>query len=141
MKATFTINRTVRAPIERVFDKLTDHAAYAQMTPMRTSSLEREGDPAPNGVGAIRKLGLAGPPIREEVVGYERPTFFSYKALSGLPVSEHLGEVKLRDVGGRTEMTYTVSFTAKIPHTEPVVGAVLRQAVGALVRGIVKAAE
>ena len=141
MKASFTINRTVNAPVERVFDKLTDHRAYAQMTPMRKSTLDREGTPAPNGVGAVRRLALAGPPIVEEVVGYERPTFFAYKAVKGLPVSEHLGEVRLRDVGGRTEMTYTVSFTAKIPRTEPVVGVVLRQAVGALVRGVVKAAE
>jgi uncharacterized protein YndB with AHSA1/START domain len=141
MKSSFTINRTVNAPIQRVFDRLTDHRGYAKMTPLRTSTLEKEGEPAPNGVGAIRKLGLVGPPIREEVVGYESPTFFSYKALSGLPVSEHLGEVKLRDVGGKTEMTYTVSFTAKVPRTDPVVGIVLRQAVGGLVRGIVKAAE
>lgn len=141
MKACFTINRTIDAPAERVFDALTDHRNYARMTPMRVSTLEKEGDPAPNGVGAVRKLGLVGPPIVEEVVGYERPTRFAYKALKGLPVKEHLGEVALRDVGGRTEMTYTVSYTAAVPRTEPVVGAVLKQAVGALVRGIAKSVE
>ena len=141
MKASFTFNRTINAPIEKVFDAFTDHRGYARMTPLRSSTLEREGEPAPNGVGAVRKLALAGPPIVEEVVGYERPTYFAYKALKGLPVKEHLGEVRLRDVGGATEMTYTVAYTASVPRTEPVVGAVLRQAVGALARGIAKSVE
>ena len=141
MKSCFTINRTIDAPAERVFDALTDHERYAEITPMRTSVLEKQGTPEPNGVGAVRKLGLVGPSFREEIVGYERPTFFAYKALSGLPVSEHLGEVRLRDVGGRTEMSYTVSFTARVPRTEPVVGAVMRQAIGGLVRGIAKSVE
>jgi polyketide cyclase/dehydrase/lipid transport protein len=141
MKSSFTINRTINAPADRVFDVLTDHRNYASITPMRVSTLEKEGEPDPNGVGAVRKLGLAGPPIVEEVVGYEKPTFFSYKVLSGLPVKEQLGEVRLRDVGGRTELSYTVSFTSKLPRTEPVLGVVQRQAIGALVRGIAKSVE
>jgi hypothetical protein len=119
----------------------TVHRNYAKITPMRVSTLEKEGEPAPNGVGAIRKLGLAGPPIVEEVTAYERPTHFSYKVLSGLPVKEQVGEVRLRDVGGRTEVSYTVSFTGKIPRSESVLGVVQRQAIGALVRGIAKSVE
>ena len=141
MKACFTIHRTINAPADRVFEALTDHRNYSKITPMRISELEKEGQPDPNGVGAVRKLGLAGPPIVEEVVGYEKPSFFSYKVLSGLPVKEQLGEVRLRDVGGRTELSYTVSFTAKVPRTEPVLGVVQRQAIGALVRGIAKSVE
>ena len=52
---------------------------------MRKSVLEREGDPAPNGVGAIRVLSSVGPPLREEVIAYQPPTRFSYKLLSGAP--------------------------------------------------------
>ena len=141
MKGCFTIHRTIDAPADRVFDALTDHRNYSRITPMRVSELEKEGEPEPNGVGAVRKLGLAGPPIVEEVIGYERPTFFSYKVLSGLPVKEQVGEVRLRDVGGRTELSYTVSFTGRIPRSEPVLGAVQRQAIGALVRGIAKSVE
>lgn len=139
MRSSFTLTRTVNAPIERVFDAFTDHRAYREMTPLRSSTLEREGDPAPNGLGAIRKLSLAGPPIVEEVVGYERPEYFAYKALRGLPVKEHLGEVRLTSAGAQTHVVYTVGYTPSIPG--PVVGLVLRQAVGALMRGICKAAE
>ena len=141
MKASFTLHRTFDAPIARVFDAFTDHRRYAEMTPVRKSTLDREGDPPPNGVGAVRRLAIAGPPIVEEITGYERPTFFAYEARKGLPVREHRGEVRLRDIGGRTEMTYTVSFTGLVPRSEPVVGLVLRQAVGGLVRGIAKHVE
>lgn len=138
MKAAFTINRTIRAPAQEVFDAITDHRGYQDMTPMRRTTLDKEGVPAPNGLGAVRRLALVGPPIVEEVVGYEPPTYFAYKALKGLPVREHLGEVRLRDVGGATEMTYTVSFTALVPRSEPVVGFVLRQAIKQIVGGVAK---
>jgi hypothetical protein len=52
---------TIRAPREVVFDVLTDHVGYAAITPVE---LEREGDPAPNGTGAVRvmrPLGRLGP--------------------------------------------------------------------------------
>lgn len=139
MKSSFTLTRTVNAPIDTVFDAFTNHAGYADMTPMRKSTLEKEGDPAPNGVGAVRKLVLAGPPIYEEVVGYDRPSYFSYKALKGLPVKEHLGEVRLTASGQDTRVVYTISYTPSIPG--PAVGLILKQAVGALLRGIAKSVE
>ena len=63
--------RQVAAPPETVFDVLTDHRGYAKITPLRKAELEREGEPAPNGVGAIRELSAVGPPLREEVLAYE----------------------------------------------------------------------
>jgi hypothetical protein len=140
MKHHFTLQRTIKAPMGTVFDAFVDHAAYAQMTPMRKSSLEKEGDPAPNGVGAVRKLELLGPPILEEVTGYERPSYFAYKAIKGLPVKEHLGEVRLSEAANDcTRVHYKISYTPSIPG--PVVGIILKQAVGGLLRGIAKSVE
>ena len=139
MKSSFTLNRHVNAPPGRVFDAFTDHARYAEMTPMRKSRVTKEGEPAPNGVGAVRELTLVGPPIVEEVVGFERPTYFSYKALKGLPVKEHLGEVRLSPAGNGTHVSYTISYTPSIPG--PAVGLILKQAVNGLLRGIVKSVE
>ncbi len=52
--ANFTISSEIAAPVETVFDVLTDHRGYAKITPLRSSTLEREGSPDPNGVGAVR---------------------------------------------------------------------------------------
>ena len=62
--ASFTLTREIGAPPETVFEVLTDHRRYSELTPLRKSELEREGETDPNGVGAIRKLTVAGPPMR-----------------------------------------------------------------------------
>ena len=140
MKSSFTLQRTIKAPPGQVFDAFVDHRAYAERTPVRKSSLDKEGEPAPNGVGAVRRFEIVGPPILEEVVSYERPRYFAYKALKGLPVKEHLGEVRLTETGDDcTRVHYTISYTPSIPG--PMVGLVLKQAVGGLLRGIAKHVE
>lgn len=139
--SSFTFTREIAAPAETVFEVLTDHRGYAKITPARRSELEREGEPAPNGVGAIRRLVAVGPPLREEVVAYEAPSRFSYTLISGAPVRDHLGTVELTEDGGRTRMVYAVRAQATVPLVGPVVIAVVKQAVKSLVEGIVKESE
>jgi uncharacterized protein YndB with AHSA1/START domain len=139
--ASFTIERQIAAPPQTVFDVLTDHRGYAAVTPVRKSVLEREGDPAPNGVGAIRVLSAVGPPLREEVIAYQSPTRFSYKLLSGAPLRDHVGTVELIPEGSGTKMVYALRTTPTVPVAGPVVVGVVKQAIGSLVRGISKESE
>jgi uncharacterized protein YndB with AHSA1/START domain len=139
--AGFTIERQIAAPAETVFDVLTDHRGYARITPMRKAELEREGEPAPNGVGAIRVLRALGPPLREEVLAYEQPTRFSYKVLSGLPVRDHVGTVELTPSGSGTKAVYAIRTTPTLPLVGPVVVAVIEQAVKQLLGGIAGESE
>src|SRR5271154_1503542 len=103
----FTLTRTTSAPIEAVFDRLTDHANYKNVSPLRISELVRLGEPEPNGVGAIRRMGLVGPTQTEEVTVFERPTRFDYQLRSGLPVRDHTGTVELAKTGAGTHITYS----------------------------------
>ncbi|HVO55674.1 MAG TPA: SRPBCC family protein [Solirubrobacterales bacterium] len=139
--ASFTYVRQVAAPPETVFDVLTDHRGYAEITPMRRSVLEREGEPPPNGVGAIRVLSSVGPPLREEVLGYERPGRFSYKLLSGAPVRDHVGTVELSPEGEGTRMVYAVRTFPTVPLVGGAVVAVTKQAIKALIKGIASESE
>lgn len=139
--ASFTFKRQIAAPPETVFDLLTNHRGYTELTPVRKVEIEREGSPDPNGVGAIRSLSLAGPPMREEVIEFERPTRFAYKLLSGLPVRDHVGTVTLSPADGGTLMVYDVDTTPTIPVVGGAVVPVLRFSVGRLVAGVVKASE
>ncbi len=137
----FTVERTVQAPIETVFAKLTDHRAYASMTWLRHSTLEREGSPAPNGVGAIRVLSVAGPPLRDEITAYEPPDHFAYKLISGpLPVRSYTGDVRLAEAGGATRIAYHVTVTPR-PRLQPILRPVMKRAIGQIVKGIAEAAE
>ena len=139
--ASFTFTREIAAPPETVFAVLTDHRKYSELTPLRKSELEREGEPAPNGLGAIRKLTAVGPPLREEVIAYEPDERFSYKLLSGLPVRDHVGTVKLTAAGTGTEMVYAVRTHPTVPVVGPLVVAVVKQAVKSLVEGVVEESE
>ncbi len=139
--ASFTYRRQVAAPPETVFAVLTDHRRYAEITPLRKAELERQGDEAADGVGAIRVLSALGPPLREEVVAYEPSTRFSYKLLSGLPVRDHLGTVELTPSPSGTEVVYAVRTTPTIPLVGAAVVAAVKIGVRQLLGGVAKESE
>jgi uncharacterized protein YndB with AHSA1/START domain len=139
--ASFRFVRRVKAPPETIFEVATDHRAYADFTPLRRSELEREGEPAPNGVGAIRVFGGLGPPLREEVLTYEPGTRFSYHLLSGAPLRNHVGTIELIRDGEETEVVYAVRTEPTLPLVGAAVLAVSRQAVKQLLEGIVAESE
>lgn len=139
----FTIVRTTSAPIEAVFDRLTDHANYKNMSPLRSSELLRPGSPEPNGVGAVRRMGLIGPMQTEEIILFERPTRFGYQLRSGLPVRDHVGTVELAQTEAGTDITYSVRSTPSlpIPGLGFVLQVILKQGISGLLDGVVRAAE
>jgi uncharacterized protein YndB with AHSA1/START domain len=139
--ASFTIVREIAAPAQTIFEVLVDHRAYSSITPLRKSELEREGEPAPNGAGAIRVLGAVGPPLREEVLTYEEPSRFSYKLLSGLPVRDHVGTVELTAHEGGTRMTYAVRTMPTVPLVGAAVVGVVKLGVKQLIDGVSAEAE
>ncbi len=140
--ASFTLVRDIAAPAQTIFDVLVDHRGYAAITPVRKSTLEREGEPAPNGVGAIRVLSTVGPPLREEILTYEEPSRFSYVLLSGLPVRDHVGTVELTPQGeGTTRLTYAVRTIPTVPVVGGVVVEVVKLGVKQLLGGVSAEAE
>jgi uncharacterized protein YndB with AHSA1/START domain len=139
--ASFTYRRHIAAPPQTVFDVLTEHERYAAITPMRKSVLERQGEPAPNGVGAIRVLSSVGPPLREEVIAYQSPSRFSYKLLSGAPLRDHVGTVELSPDGEGTAMVYAVKTIPTLPLGGAAVVGVVKQAIKTLIKGITTESE
>ena len=82
-----TSQTTVAAPIEVVWDTLTDHVGMMGWGPGVTVTMDRPGTADANGVGAVRRIATPGPgpDIVEEVVTFEPPNVMGYKALSGTP--------------------------------------------------------
>ncbi len=139
--ASFTFTREIAAPAETVFEVLTDHRGYTELTPLRKAELEREGEPTPNGVGAIRKLTAVGPPMREEVIAFEAPSRFSYTVLSGLPVRDHVGTVELSAEGTGTKMVYAVRTHPTLPVVGFAVVAAIKRAIKGLIDGVANESE
>ncbi len=138
---TYRIEATSAAPLEVVFAVLADGPGWASWAPsVGHASYEREGDPPPHGVGAIRRFGArVGPKSREEVVGYVEPSFFAYVALSGpIPLHGYRSEVRLAPTAaGGTSIEWTGAFDSWAPG----MGAFIRRLVGGFARGLVQESE
>jgi uncharacterized protein YndB with AHSA1/START domain len=138
----FTLTRTSTASIETVFDAMTDHRGIADYLKVcRSSTLNREGTPAPNGVGAIRRLVAIGPPFVEEIIEYQRPTRYAYRMLSGAPTRDHVGTIELREAGTGTEVSWHLRSTMKIPGVDWLMLPVSKKVIDELLKGGIAAAE
>ena len=103
------------APIETVWHLLSTVATWPTWSRHKLARLEREGSPTPDGLGAIRVLGVnPGKPNkcnREEVVEFDAPTHFAYKLLSGQPLDDYRSDVRLEALpGGGTRITWESKF-------------------------------
>jgi uncharacterized protein YndB with AHSA1/START domain len=94
---------------ERVFAAITDHVAFGRWVGADIR-VERAGTPAPNGLGAIRAVGVRGLTVREEVVGWEAPRAMDYRVVSGAPFRNHRGEIRLTPDGSGTRVDYRIRF-------------------------------
>lgn len=114
MRATATA--TVAAPVARVWAVLSDHEGMANWGPGMKVTLVRPGTPERNGVGAQRRLQMGpAPAFVEEITAFEPEQRLTYRAVSGIPLRNYVGDVQLRAVGAGTEIRYTVSADNRIP--------------------------
>jgi Polyketide cyclase / dehydrase and lipid transport len=106
------------------------------------SSWERQGDPSPGGIGAIRRLGRWPVVVREETVAYEQDRRHGYALRTPAPVRGYRAEVTFepRD-GGGTDVVWRGTFTELIPGTGPLAARVFQLLLRSLTRRLVGAAE
>lgn len=111
------VERTTTAAPEVVWCWLADAASWRDWTRLTDTHLEREGVPAPDGVGAIRHFGRAGGSSREEVVVFEPPRHLAYVLLRGLPIVNYRADVYLDPEGAGTRLRWHSTFDTKYPGT------------------------
>lgn len=111
------VMRTLNAPIEKVFEMLTDHANYKQFRGIDDSELIREGNSETNGLGAQRRIKAGPVTFFEDVVAFERPTLFEYRIVKMTPpLLEHLlGRVELTDNNGKTDVRWVSDSNVRLP--------------------------
>jgi hypothetical protein len=123
---------TARA--ETIWPLVADVSRWKEWTWMTRSYLLREGDPAPDGVGALRRFAFGPGGSSEEVVAWDPPRHLGYVAVKGLPVRHYRADVHLEDDGSGTIVTWRCSVEPRIPGT----GALLRLGLRSLVRGFAR---
>jgi hypothetical protein len=144
-KFSFEINRTSRAPAATLFRLVTDGANWSKWAKpiVLQSSWAHQGDPAPGGVGAVRKIGMWPVLVQEETVAYEQDRRHAYKLIGPpSPARDYSSEVILTpNPAGGTDIRWTGSFVEGVPGTGPVMQAALGGAVRFFAGRLVKAAE
>lgn len=141
----FAVNRTTNAPAAELFRLETDGARWSEWAKplIFQSSWERQGDPHPAGVGAVRKVGMWPMLMREKTIAYERDRRHGYLQIGPpLPAKDYRAEMRLTPTpNGGTDIRWTGTFTERSPGTGPVMLILLRSIVGFLAGRLVKAAE
>ena len=113
---TIHITRTIAAPPEEVFDLLADHAHYDRFRPIHGSELLRAGDPAPNGIGALRRIRVRPLTFEEEITAYDRPTRLDYLIVKlNVPFEHHGGSIKLAPQGDATAVDWRSGYSVPTP--------------------------
>lgn len=114
------------APPDAVFAVVADAVRWPEWGPMDEATLEEEGTPAPDGIGALRRFRTGRTTSRERVVAYEPGHRFSYELVSGLPLRDYRADVDLAPTDGGTTITWHSTFRPKVPGTGWLYRAVLR---------------
>ena len=124
---TLTVTKTIKAPIDEVFEAYTDHEALSQVPGVRTCRLTRPGNTEKNGLGAVRELDCGPIWLREEITGFDRPHRMEYRIRKARPPADHEhGQVDFVETPQGTKITWTTVFGIRPPS----LGKVLNPAFG-----------
>ena len=113
---TITVERTIAAPIERVFDWCATTTNWESSKWVLRNKLVRPGRAAPYGVGAIRLQTWLVGRFYERITEYDPPHSYNYVVDRGLPPSRHEGGVMtFTEVPGGTNVTWSSRVEVAIP--------------------------
>lgn len=107
----------IAAPIERVFDAVSDHESFVRSTDGTTTKVVRSGTPDRNGLGCLREVRARfGVYFIEEITAWERPGAFEYMIReTSLPLRHFGGRLTFASEGDGTNVDWTTRFEIMVP--------------------------
>ena len=130
--STYELTVASSAPPVAVFEVLADATRWREWAgrTVTVSDWERDGDPAPGGVGAIRRLGRPPAFALEEILEYDPPHHLAYTIVRGLPVRGYHADIDLlAATDGGTTIRWAGAFEPKLPGTGALFAAILERIV------------
>ena len=112
------VERIVKAPIEDVFEAISDHASYALYPSISIAELLHEGDEERNGKGALRTVEAGFFKVWERITEFKRPVHMQYKIEQAKPIKmdHYKGIIDLKDLGdGTTHVTWISEGKMAVP--------------------------
>jgi uncharacterized protein YndB with AHSA1/START domain len=125
---------------EQIFALLADATSWPRWAGpvIRHGSWVKEGDPAPGGVGAIRKLGTSRVGTQEQIIEYDPPHYLAYTILGRQPIRDYRAIVSLDPDGDGTRITWAGAFEPLLPGTGAVIAWGLRRMIGSMAKGLAR---
>ncbi|MCP5207330.1 MAG: SRPBCC family protein [Hahellaceae bacterium] len=136
-----TIKQSFKAPIERVFQELTDHVAFGKILGANITRIKDGSGGFKNGLGSVRQISVfPAPAFEEEVITFEPNKLMEYKVSKGSPIKNHIGRMEFTTSAGMTHLHYTIQFEPKV--ALPLLGPLLKKAIETpIVKGLKKLAN
>lgn len=99
-----------------VFEELADHNRLSRVFGIPVVRI-RDGNTETNGVGSVRRIGLAPLAIEETVVAAVPAKSIDYKITrGGWPLKNHHGRLSFKSLpAGRSQLTWRIEFDAALP--------------------------
>ena len=137
------VRATSSAPVQAVWDLLSDVDSWPQWSGVDKAERLAEGDPAPDGLGSRRLFLTNRVRNEEEVVRFEAPHHLSYEVRGGnLPIRDYHADVTLSETPeGGTAIEWRSTFRAKYPGTGGFVRRKLQQFIAETAEGLAAHAE
>jgi uncharacterized protein YndB with AHSA1/START domain len=124
------IRARIPAPRQAVWDLVSDHRALVDWAGAQEVVLRQQGDPPPNGLGAVRVVRARGVAIEEEITAFEPPRRLAYRIAAGLPLRDHSAEILLEPAADGTELVWRARFRPLVPGTGWLLRRLLTRALG-----------
>jgi hypothetical protein len=105
------------APVEAVWPLIGEADRWKEWSFLDRSGRLEDGNPVPDGVGAVRRFTSHGIGSTEEVVAYEPPHHLGYAIVKGFPVRHYRADVTCEHDGTGTAITWAATFDEMVPGT------------------------
>ncbi|KAA0020144.1 nitroreductase/quinone reductase family protein [Antrihabitans cavernicola] len=113
---TLTVERTIAAPVDKVFDWFADSGNYAAAKSVLQNRLVTPAVGTPYGVGAVRNVTWFFGKYTERITAHDAPHKLGWVIESGFPAIKHQGaELNLTEVPGGTRVVLTTTAEAVVP--------------------------
>jgi len=115
---SYDIRATTTATVDVVWPLVAEARRWKDWAGFTTAELLVEGDPAPDGVGALRRFGIGPGASEERVVAWEPPRRLGYEIEKGWPARGYRADIELEPLAtGGTSIHWHGRFDAKVPGT------------------------
>lgn len=140
-RRSVTKEARTRASVETVWPLIGEARRWKEWSFLDRSELIAEGDPAPDGVGALRRFTRFGVGSTERVLAWDPPRHLAYTMVKGFPVRNYRADVTCTAEAEGTLITWSASFDPLVPGTGPVMQLVLGRLLGGFADGVAHHAD